>query len=273
MACWRLARAIDARELAGTLVLVPVLNLAAAKNGSRGNPLDLSAFDLNRVYPGKANGWATERLAWAYHEEFSKKADVLLSLHSGGATSYLAPVIYHNELTRSLELAKMFGRGWDLIVEPAYAADRRSTPGTVTAVLGAQGKPALMLEAGGASDSLPERIHRNARLLADGCLNLMRHLGMVTGIAERSDRWKIAREWVVQTATGGFWVPEPETQFQQPMKKGTVLAKIVDVYGDVLEEVKAPCDGQIIGMRTKCAVALPGEVAVYFGEILSEVTE
>jgi len=99
--CWNLAKEVDAKGLAGTLVLVPILNLAAAKNGSRGNPLDHVNYDLNRVYPGKPNGRGTERLAWAYYQEFAPKADIVISLHSGGSVGYMSRVIYHNDIPAS----------------------------------------------------------------------------------------------------------------------------------------------------------------------------
>src|SRR5207247_4334645 len=50
--CWNLAREVDAKGLAGTLVLVPILNLVAAKNGSRGSPRDHVYYDLSRGYRG-----------------------------------------------------------------------------------------------------------------------------------------------------------------------------------------------------------------------------
>ncbi len=271
--CWNLARETDAKGLAGTLVLAPILNMAAAKNGSRGNPLDHVNYDLNRIYPGKPNGRGTERLAWAYYQEFDPKADMIVSLHSGGSTGYMSRVIYHNTLPASLELAKAFGPGWDLLVEPAYSADRHPATGTVEVVAETRGKPALVVELGGLSDSRPDRLLQNARDLTEGCLNLMRHLKMLPGEAERNRQWKIGREWIVQTNTGGFWLPDPAFSFRKPVKQGTILARIVDAYGETLEEIKAPRDGETIGMRTRPYVGLPGDHCVFFAEILQEITE
>jgi len=271
--CWNLAKEVDANGLAGTLVLVPILNLAAAKNGSRGNPLDHVNYDLNRVYPGKPNGRGTERLAWAYYQEFAPKADIIISLHSGGSVAYMSRVIYHNDIPASLELAKAFGVGWDLIVEPAYSVDRRPATGTIEAVSGANGKPALVVELGGLSESLPDKLLQNCRYLTDGCVNLMRYLEMLPGKVERNGRWKLAREWIVQTGTGGFWLPDSAFRFRKSVKEGTVLARVIDTYGETLEEIKAPCDGETIGMRTTPYVGLPGDHCVFFAEILHEVTE
>jgi uncharacterized protein len=134
MACWNLANQVEPTQLAGTLVLIPILNVAASRHGSRGNPLDRVNYDLNRTYPGKPNGRGTERLAWAYYQEFGPKANVNISLHSGGSIGYMSPVIYHNDIPESLDLAKAFGKGWDLLVEPAYSVDRQPATGTIEAV-------------------------------------------------------------------------------------------------------------------------------------------
>ena len=273
IACWNLAKEVDANQLRGALVLVPILNLAASRHGSRGNPLDRVHYDLNRIYPGRPNGRGTERLAHAYYQEFISTADIVVSLHSGGSTGYMSRVIYHNQIPAAVELAKAFGPGWDLVVEPAYSVDRHPATGTIEAVCGAKGKPALVVELGGLSDGLPARLLQNSRALADGCLNLMRHLKMLPGQAERAARWKLAREWIVQANSGGFWLPDPAFEFRKRMPEGAVLARIVDAYGDTLEEIKAPREGETIGMRTSPYVPLPGDYSVYFAEILREVTE
>ncbi len=273
IASWTISKEIDPAELAGCVVLIPVLNVAAAKHTARGNPLDRVNFDLNRIYPGKADGRGTERLAAAYYQEFSKKADILVSLHSGGSISYMSRVIYHNDVPESLELAKAFGPGWDLLVEPAYSTDRRPATGTVEIVMGALGKPALVVELGGLCDSMPDRLWHNSRSLADGCLNLMRHLKMLPGAARRNGRWKFGREWIAHNASGGFWLPDPAFAFRKPIKAGTVIARIHDLYGEVLDEIKSPCDGETIGMRTSPYVNLPGEHCAYVAEIIREVAE
>jgi uncharacterized protein len=273
VACWTLAKEINAETLAGCVVLAPVLNVAAAKHCARGNPLDRVNFDLNRIYPGKADGRGTQRLAWAYYQEFSKKADIIVSLHSGGSVGYMSRVIYHNDVPESLELAKAFGPGWDLLVEPAYSTDRRPATGTIEVVFGALGKPALVVELGGLCDSKPDHLQQNSRHLADGCLNLMRHLKMLAGPARRNGSWKLGREWIAHNETAGFWLPDPAFAFRKPLKAGAVLARIHDLYGDVIEEIKMPCDGETIGMRTNPYVNLPGEHCAFIAEIISEIAE
>ena len=49
LCCQILMREVKAEDLSGTLVLVPVVNVAAYEAASRGNPLDTFSHDMNRM--------------------------------------------------------------------------------------------------------------------------------------------------------------------------------------------------------------------------------
>ncbi len=53
LACYLLAQDVDIKELSGTLVLVPVMNVGAYEAAQRGNPVDTFSYDMNRIYPGR----------------------------------------------------------------------------------------------------------------------------------------------------------------------------------------------------------------------------
>ena len=57
----------------------------------------------------------------------------------------------------------------------------------------------------------------------------------------------------------------------KPMTKGDLIARIVDVYGDELAEIRAPVDGMFFGLR-----ALPnvqtGDWCCFYAEIQGELT-
>jgi predicted deacylase len=81
----------------------------------------------------------------------------------------------------------------------------------------------------------------------------MRHLKMLTGEVQRNDAWIIAREDIVQENMGGFWLPDVGFEFRKRVRADTVLARVVDIYGEPREEIRSPCDGETIGMRTNRA--------------------
>ena len=86
-ALFLLLEQLDLANLAGTLVAVPMLNPAAFMAGTRGDPLDTFSYDLNRIYPGRADGYVTERLAHAHWEAMRTSAAICRSRSTPGATT------------------------------------------------------------------------------------------------------------------------------------------------------------------------------------------
>ena len=106
---------IDAQALRGTVVAVPVMNVEAFTAGTRGDPLDTFSYDMNRLYPGKENGYPTERVAYAHWQAMKDTCDLQIAIHSGGEHSYLAHMIFASDNPPSLELAAAMGKKWSLV--------------------------------------------------------------------------------------------------------------------------------------------------------------
>lgn len=266
LAIQMLLERIDPEQLSGALVCVPVLNVAAFEAQQRGNPADGFTYDMNRIYPGKADGYPSERVAWAHFEAMSASADMEVSIHSGGAHSYLAQALFYGHDGPSLEMAQAMGPGWDLLLKPF------STSGSPMAEMANRKKASLTVELGGICSTLPEDFLYNGRTLADALENIMRHYDMTPGKAAYDTEWNIGIQKTVLCGEGGFFVPAEGVEHRTPISAGTLLAEIRDVYGNVLEEVRAPTDGQIFGMRTMPA-CLPGDWACFFAEVQETVSE
>lgn len=256
----KLLAEIDPRRLRGTVVAIPVVNVAAFEAQQRGNPFDGFTYDMNRIYPGRPDGYPTERVAWAHYEAMIETADLLIAIHSGGAHSYLAQAQFYNATDAGLELAKAMGPGWDLILKPLGAK------GSPPAAMAERGKAAITVELGGLCSTLPDDFHHNGTVLKDAFLNVMRHYDMIDGEAQYADAWHLGAQRTVLAGVGGFFVPEENVRYRTQIAGGTRIARILDLYGNVLEEIVAPCDGQIFGMRTLPAV-YQGDWACFFAEI------
>ena len=159
--------------MSGTLVLVPAMNVPAYEAGQRGNPQDTFSYDMNRIYPGRADGYLTERVAWAHAQWMKKVADLEISIHSGGAHSYLSETIFVNEDDKSVELAKAMGRGWDVVLSAI------SPKGNPMAVMLDAGKTGITVELGGRPATSPEEMKRVVATLVEAILNVMRHYGII----------------------------------------------------------------------------------------------
>jgi predicted deacylase len=239
-----LTQDVNPETLNGALVLVPAMNVPAFEAHKRGNPLDMFANDMNRVYPGGPEGRFTERLAWAHREALVSAADMEISIHSGGDHSFLDKTIFRAPTDAAMELAQAMGRGWDLVLLSPHPK------GSPMAELNDQGKPAISIELGGSSHYMPRDFREDGRAIADAVLNVMYHYKMLEGTPQYEQEWFTGSQQAVLANISGLWLAEPDFEFKKPSKKGDLFAKIYDLQGRVLEEIKAPCDGIPFGLRT-----------------------
>jgi hypothetical protein len=243
LACQIALREVDPAKLKGTLVLCPVVNPPAFEAAQRGNPLDTFSYDMNRIYPGRANGYLSERVAAAHAAAMGPVADIEISIHSGGAHSFLDKSIFVDERPESVELATAMGPGWGCIMSNFKPS------GSPMAYLKDLGKVGITVELGGRSATSPEGFARVGRELADSILNILRHYGMYPGQAlYPSPRYKGEQEALLAPASG-LYIPEPGVKFLTLMQAGDPIARIVDVWGDTLATLTAPAYGMIFGLR------------------------
>lgn len=260
LCCQHLLREVNPQDLTGTLVLVPVINVPAYEAASRGNPLDTFSHDMNRIYPGRENGYFSERIAWAHSIWMRKVADLEISIHSGGAHSYLAEAMFVDERPESVELGTAMGPGWGCIMSSP------NPKGNPMAVMAEEGKVGITVELGGRSATSPRAFAEVGRKLADAVLNVMRHYKMLPGEAKYDpNRTKGSQEALLAPASGLF-LPEPGIEFLKPMKVGQRIARIVNLFGDELATLSAPADGMIFGLRALPNVTT-GDWCCFFNKV------
>src|SRR5262245_36190192 len=97
VALQRIRDEVDPARLKGTLIIVHVANLPSFTHRTiyRG-PFDQK--NLNRVFPGKADGTASERIAHAITTQVIDQCDCLVDMHSGDGNEQLRPYSYWNQL-------------------------------------------------------------------------------------------------------------------------------------------------------------------------------
>lgn len=260
LACALAAKRIDPAALRGAVVLVPCVNPMAFSAAERGNPLDTFAYDMNRIYPGRADGYFTDRLAHAHWEAMKDVADMEISIHSGGAHSFLDKAIFVDERPESVELAKAMGEGWGCIMS------NFTKSGSPMAALNGAGKVGITVELGGRSYTSPERFRYVGEELAKSIVNICYHYDMLDGEATYpSNPTKGVQEALLAPASGIF-LPEEDVDFLTMMPKGKKIARIIDIFGDEVGAIHAPADGMFFGLR-----ALPnvnsGDWCCFFNKV------
>src|SRR5258708_1569340 len=207
------------------------------------SPLDQK--NLNRVYPGKKDGSASERIAYAITTELISRCDYLLDLHCGDGNESLRPYVYqtvtgHAKLDQ--RIADLVAHcGFDhIVVDRGRPVDpEASLYCSNTAIT--RGKPAVTVEAGflGVPDE------KSARLISAGVENVLRYLKMTSGTPRRVNRPVFLDPAPVVTSpvTGILY---PHVKRDQMVKKGAVLAHVTDFFGKKIADVKAPCAGKVL---------------------------
>ena len=85
----KLARRLRPADVRGRLIILPTVNYPAARAGVRLSPTD--HLNLNRAFPGDADGSPTAMLAHFLETELLPMADFAVDLHSGGNSMLHAP--------------------------------------------------------------------------------------------------------------------------------------------------------------------------------------
>ncbi|MEY8117838.1 succinylglutamate desuccinylase/aspartoacylase family protein [Falsihalocynthiibacter sp. BN13B15] len=243
LACMLAGKRIDAATLSGAVVMVPVVNPIAFSAAERGNPLDTFTYDMNRIYPGKPNGYFSERVADAHWQAMKDVADLEISIHSGGSHSFLDKAIFVDETPEAVELAKAMGAGWGCIMSSFNPS------GSPMAALKSIGKTGITVELGGRSATSPERFRKVGTDLADAIMNILYHYNMMDGTAVYPDPCYIGQQEALLAPASGIFLPAEGVDFLTMMKKGDAIATVVDVFGDTVGELHAPADGMFFGLR------------------------
>ena len=84
-----LANEIIAEEVNGRIIMVPMMNYPAFCAGKRTSPIDDG--NMNRLFPGRPDGTAAEKIADYFQRYLLPMADYVLDIHSGGKTLQFVP--------------------------------------------------------------------------------------------------------------------------------------------------------------------------------------
>ena len=239
---------IDPQQLRGTVVAVPAMNVNAFTAGMRGDPLDTFSYDMNRIYPGKADGYPTERIAHAHWLAMKETCDLQIAVHSGGEHSYLAHMIFASDNPVSLELAAAMGPQWPLVFRSPVGG------GNPSSMMGSLGKGGITVELGGNCRTLTRDFHVVAADLAASYLNVLRHYKMIQGAASYAPAWQQGYQIALLAPATGIFVGNPDLPFETLIPQGAPLGVIYNLYGDVLAELTAPRDGVVFGLRSRPSV-------------------
>ena len=250
----RLSATLSPGEIAGTVILMPALNLPAFWSRSMFVcPVD--NVNPNRVFPGDVNGSYSEQMTHALINEFVVYADAYLDLHGGDIPEALVPFSIcrggdEPVDAKSKELATVFGLPYLLTVSRPIQPAKGSSSYVAAAE---RGIPAVLAEAGGVGQLQQEAV----TLLTDGVLRVLAHLGMKKSTVPAPPPPTVLSgfEWVYSKHAGMFYSSvAPGDVVQLGQEVGTVGS----LFGETLETVVAPVSGRVLFLTINPAVLANG---------------
>ncbi|NJD18443.1 MAG: hypothetical protein FIA95_04070, partial [Gemmatimonadetes bacterium] len=230
-----------------TGIFYPLVNVASfERKVAHLNPVD--GKNMNRFYPGKADGTQTERASFLITKEVVEQCDHLIDMHGGDIDESLRPYSYWTvsgnaaQDATSKEMALAFGLDHIIISadRPKDAAASRYLENTATT----RGKPSLTVEAGHAGTTEPDDI---AALVA-GSLSVMRYLHMLPGAPTVVENpvWIERLADVASEQTGIFY---PLVKRGTYVQAGMKIGYVTDYVGKTIFEARAPESGVVLYIR------------------------
>ena len=250
----RLGASLDPQRVSGQVLCLPVMNPSAFwERAPYVSPVD--NLNLNRVFPGKAKGSFSERVAHHLTQRAIRHADAYIDMHGGDLPEALVPfAIYH--LTgdaavdaKSAAMAEAFGSP-SLLVEGG-----RHSPvsGLAYATASGLGIPAILVEDGGAGQYDSDI----AQGLLAGVENVLRSLEVLPdGPRNMPPPRRFSKFTWIRTQRPGFF--RHEVKVGEEVAAGQRLGRLVDFFGAEIEEVTSTEGGRILFLVVSPAMAKNG---------------
>jgi len=242
----RTARELDPGQVSGRVAVVHPYGITAF-HARLQYLVPEDGKNPNRVFPGKATGTVSERMAFTLFETLVSGTDAWVDLHGGDIHEALIPFTVYSDgaapevVAKSRAMAEAFGIS-NIIVSQSIAGGTYGAAAT-------RGIPAILSEAGGVGQ-LEEP---DVAILVRGVRNVLRLLGVVPGAPEpAAPPTRLARFVWARSEHTGCWYPS--VRAGDRVNEGERIGVIKDYWGDVLAEHKAPASGVVIFIVTSLAI-------------------
>ena len=222
---------LDPTDLAGTVLLVGIVNLHAFQVGQHRNPIDDTK--LNRAYPGDEHGTSSERIAAATFD-IVQGADLALDLHQGSTSRMIHETRVrcgprHHLHGECLDLAKTFDCG--------HVLDQKGPDGQLARAAPDEGVPTIDPELGGSVGLAPESV----RVGVEGIENVLVGYGFLDG--EISSEKQVRATGFEQYGAPAGGLVDFAVELGDRIERGETLFQVTDVFGAVKAETTADADG------------------------------
>jgi hypothetical protein len=249
---------INVSELKGTVIAIPGINALSIGQDKR---RFIDEEDLNRNFPGKANGNRSQQYVWQINQKILPKLDYLIDMHT--ASFGRVNSLYVRGEMGDEKISKMA-----LLQDADMVLNNKGVPSTGDAVTATRtmraeamlkGIPTITVEYGNPQVYQEDIVKRGVV----GVKNVMNWLGMQSFTIPEIKPALICKKsyWVYVDQGGLLEIP---VELNQIIKKGELIGVLKNPFGDVIKEYFAPEKGIVIGKSTN-PVNIDGGRIIHLG--------
>jgi predicted deacylase len=252
----RVLNDVDAEELNGAIIGVPIVNIQGFYRGTRYLP---DRRDLNRSFPGNVKGSAATRIAHSFFTDVVSHCSALIDLHTGSLDRTNLPQVRANlRLPQIARMTQAFGA--------TVVLHSVGEKGSLRRAASEAGIPSVTFEMGEPFRVQPEQVEHGAKAIE----TLMYSLGMTHQRRYWGDPEPVyyASKWV-RVDNGGILFSD--VALGERVSKGELLGVVTDPVSNQQYRIFAPTSGRILGMALN-QVVLPGFAAYRIGTETSKST-
>jgi uncharacterized protein len=249
---------LDVKKLSGTVVGLPMLNITGSLRNQRMSPFEgYNGGDLNRCFPGRANGTVTEQMAHEIYRHLREHADYLIDFHTA-LTPDTRWALFANAPGKVGEASERMARAFGFQHTLPSPMDILAGSAMITAAN--DGVPSLIVEAGGVGPAFSQDTVDDS---VDRLNNVLRRLEMAPGqVTDYGPLTYFSNFAWVNSTRGGLF--RPVVKCGDRLKQGELLGNYYDLYGEMVEEAKAPHPGIVLAINP--GPLMPrGDILVHIG--------
>jgi len=249
---------IDVSKLKGTVIAIPGLNALSIGQDRR---RFVDEEDLNRNFPGKANGNRSQQYVWQINQKILPKLDYLIDMHTA-SFGRINSLYVRGELGDE-KISKMaMLQDADIVLNNKgvpSAGDNIAATRTMRAEAMLKGIPTITVEYGNPQVYQDDMVKRGVI----GVKNVMNWLDMQAFTIPKIKPAVMCKKsyWVYVDQGGLLDIP---VALNQIIEKGELIGVLRNPFGDVIKEYFAPEKGIVIGKSTN-PVNIDGGRIIHLG--------
>ncbi|MCD8149011.1 MAG: M14 family metallopeptidase [Clostridiales bacterium] len=253
-----LGNELQPEEVKGTVIIIPLVNVSGFLRRTMSMVYEDNK-NLNREFPGRANGTVADQICYTITKELFSAADYYIDLHSGDGYEKLHTYAYYvgksdpQVRETSFQMARRVSAG--------CLVESQSLAGGAYNYASSIGIPSILLERGGRGMWSKAEVDMDKKDVR----RILAYLKILdAGDAEDKPVPKplLFRETVYENApVAGCWYPffEPGEFFS----KGDILGEIRDYFGIVIHVCRAKTNGMILYQVSSLAIIKDGPMVAY----------